>query len=364
MLIVRPSRLADLQPIERLVGANASNVTALPADPDKLRHKIMASIQSFAAEVESPGDESYFFVLENIATGEIVGTCGITASAGFNDRFYSYRNEVIVHASQELKVSNRINSLHLCNDLTGHTLLTSFYIDPALAHTEWPQLLSRARLLFINEFPRRFADRIAAELPGTVDAQGVSPFWDAVGKRFFNMDYPQADRLSGGRSKTFIAELMPQYPIYVPLLPRAAQDAIGKPNPAGELPLSILIDEGFEADRYVDIFDAGPTVEARLRMLRTSQLNRRVKVKVRVKVRLAAEDNAMSQPSAHPSAQSCLVAATARESFRATIADASLHTSDDDGEIALPQTIIDALGIKAGDVVRAAPFGDRWSAAA
>lgn len=50
------------------------------------------------------------------------------------------------------------------------------------------------------------------------------------------MDYPQAERLAGGRSKSFIAELMLHSPIYVPLLPEAAQWAIGQLHPDGELP--------------------------------------------------------------------------------------------------------------------------------
>ena len=36
-------------------------------------------------------------------------------------------------------------------------------------------------------------------LPAADDA-GRCPFWDAVGRRFFNMAYPQAERLSGGDS--------------------------------------------------------------------------------------------------------------------------------------------------------------------
>jgi arginine N-succinyltransferase len=204
-----------------------------------------------------------------------VGTSGIAASAGFADRFYCYRNEMVVHHSAALNAGNRIHTLHLCHDLTGHTLLTSFWIDPAYADTAAPQLLSRARLLFIAEFAERFSDRIAAESPGLADEAGRCPFWDAVGRRFFDMDYPQIERLTGGRSKAFIAELMPHSPIYVPLLPDEAQWAIGQMHPVAELPFSILLDEGFDTETYVDIFDGGPTVDARVAMLKTVAASRR-----------------------------------------------------------------------------------------
>jgi arginine N-succinyltransferase len=348
MLVLRPCTLADLPAVERIAARSAVGVTSLPPDRQKLQDKIVGSAHAFATDVEVNGEESYFFVLENAASGEIVGTSGIVASAGFHDRFYSYRNEIIVHASQELKVSNKIHSLHLCHDLTGCSLLTSFYIDPAWADSEWPQLLSRARLLFIGEFPQRFADRLAAENPGVCDAEGRSPFWDAVGKRFFNMEYPQAERLSGGHSKTFIAELMPQYPIYVPLLPADARLAIGRLNPLSELPFSILLDEGFEADTYVDIFDAGPTVAGRVQSLRTVQASRRLKVG------LAASPAATTQP--------WIIASTGAEKFRATLANAIVQAGEMGDEILLDRGIAEVLGVGPGDTVRAAPLGGAHSA--
>ncbi|WP_176087127.1 arginine N-succinyltransferase, partial [Burkholderia vietnamiensis] len=41
-------------------------------------------------------------------------------------------------------------------------------------------------------------------------------------RKFFGRDFTDVDIASGGRSRTFIAEVMPAYPLYVPLLPEAA----------------------------------------------------------------------------------------------------------------------------------------------
>jgi arginine N-succinyltransferase len=270
--LFRAARLSDLDAFERVAAASVTGITTLPADRAALLDKLQRSAQAFASPDDASGEEIYLFVLEDLGAAggpRVVGTSGIAASAGFADRFYSYRNEMIVHTSAALRASNRIHTLHLCHDLTGYTLLTSFYIEPAYEKTLAPQLLSRARLLFIAEFAERFSDRIAAESPGLSDEQGRCPFWDAVGRRFFAMDYPQIERLSGGRSKAFIAELMPHSPIYVPLLPEAAQWAIGQLHPVGELPFSILLDEGFDTETYVDIFDGGPTVDGRVATLKT-----------------------------------------------------------------------------------------------
>ncbi len=275
-LLLRPVAPGDLPALERIAAASAHGISSLPEDRAQLRLRIERSLEAFASPDDASGEETYLFVLEDRARREVVGTSGIAASAGFHDRFYSYRNEFVVHASAALGVSQRMHTLHLCHDLTGYTLLTSFYIDPAYEHTLAPQLLSRARLLFIQEFIERFSERIAAESPGLCDEQGRSPFWDAVGRRFFNMDYAQAERVVGGRSKALIADLMPHSPVYVPLLPAEAQWAIGQLHPVAELPFAILQDEGFDADSYVDIFDGGPTVESSLPMLRSVRHSRRL----------------------------------------------------------------------------------------
>jgi len=320
--LLRAALPTDLDALERMAAASATGITTLPADRVALAARLARSTQAFASGDDSSGEEIYLFVLEDLATTEaqgrprIVGTSGIAASAGFADRFYSYRNEMVVHASPALAASNRVHTLHLCHDLTGHTLLTSFYIDPAHEHTLAPQLLSRARLLFIQTFADRFSDRIAAESPGLSDDSGRCPFWDAIGRRFFDMDYPTIERLTGGRSKGFIAELMPHSPIYVPLLPEEAQWAIGQLHPVSELPFSILLDEGFDAETYVDIFDGGPTVEARLAMLKTVTRARRVRLRVRLREEAAAAAGTAGTALSTPW---LLVAGTQRGAFRAVL---------------------------------------------
>jgi hypothetical protein len=57
---------------------------------------------------------------------------------------------------------------------------------------------------------------------------------------------------------------MPAYPLYVPLLPEAAQRVLGEPNESALLAYDIHLEEGFEPDRFVDIFDAGPVLTAQV----------------------------------------------------------------------------------------------------
>lgn len=280
MLYIRPGRLADLDQIERMAAVTFPMLHSLPADREKLHEKIAHSLHSFAEEVAIPGEESYCLVLEDSDSGRLMGTAMMVASAGFSEPFSVYRNEVIIHASRELKINNRIHALTLSHELTGHSQLSGFFVDASLSGTNYPHLLSRSRLVFMAEHPERFCDDLVSVLPGVSDEAGVSPFWENVGRKFFGLEFRQAEFLSGGRSKTFIAELMPHHPIYVPLLSEAAQSVMGQVHPRSTLPFSILTDEGFEADRFVDIFDAGPVMTAKRALCRSvrNSVRRRVAI--------------------------------------------------------------------------------------
>lgn len=268
---LRPARARDLAALVQLARTKAIGISSLPTAKAALAEQIERSLRAFASDDQAGGDETYLFVLEDgERPGTLAGTAAIAAAAGLNDRFYCYRNEFIVQAAPALGARSRIHTLHLCHDLTGVTLLTGFHVDAAYAGSLAPQLLSRGRLAFIAAHPQRFSDRIAAENPGLADDSGRCPFWDAVGRRFLDRPYAEAERLTGGRSpKAYIADLMPQTPIYVPLLPEEAQWALGQLHPVGELPFSILLDEGMDGDTYVNLFDGGPTAEGRVAALKT-----------------------------------------------------------------------------------------------
>ncbi|TFZ33428.1 arginine N-succinyltransferase, partial [Pseudomonas syringae] len=118
------------------------------------------------------------------------------------------------------------------------------------------------------------------EIVGNSDDQGDSPCCDASGRNFFDINYAAAERLCGLNSRTFLAELMPHSPIYVPLLPDAAQEAMGQVHPRAQITFDILMREGFETDHYLDIFDGGPTLPARVSGIRSIAQSRLVPVKV------------------------------------------------------------------------------------
>jgi arginine N-succinyltransferase len=263
MYVVRPVGLSDIAALETLAAMAMPGVHTLPKTRDKIVAAVERSIASFAAQVDLPSEESYLFVLEQQAGGDIVGTAAIYASAGSNGTYFSFRNDVIQQVSRDLNISHSVHALTLCSELTAYSQLSGYYLCNRDSAGLEAALLSRARLLFAVLAPQRFGDRFFVPLAGITDSAGQSPFWDALGRKFFKMDFLDAERVIGGaRNRTLIVELMPHYPVYVPLLPGDAQAAMGQIHPDGELAFKLLTEEGFEADDYVDIFDGGPILQA------------------------------------------------------------------------------------------------------
>lgn len=125
----------------------------------------------------------------------------------------------------------------------------------------------------------RFTSTIIAEMRGVSDENGLSPFWENVGNHFFHMSFAEADRLTLTTDKQFIADLMPRNPIYIKLLSLQAQAVIGQPHPSTQTAMNILLKEGFRYNKYIDIFDAGPTLEVPRVKIKTIELSHVVTIK-------------------------------------------------------------------------------------
>ncbi|RSZ59538.1 arginine N-succinyltransferase [Massilia atriviolacea] len=338
MFVVRPVELSDIDALETLAAVTMPGVHTLPRTREKIAASVERSIASFAAHVDIPSEESYLFVLEQQATRAIVGTAAIFASAGSNGTYFSFRNDVIQQVSRDLNISHSVHALTLCSELTAYSQLSGFYVSNRGSAGLEAALLSRARLLFAVLAPHRFGDRFFVPLAGVTDKNGQSPFWEALGRKFFKMDFLEAERVIGGaRNRTLIVELMPHYPVYVPLLPGDAQAAMGQIHGDGELAFSLLTEEGFEADDYIDIFDGGPILQAHKNALRTfaGSMLRRV----------APLDAGMSSELPVTYA----VAASNERNFRAiTVSCPSAEGGD---SVFLPQDAQDALMVAPGDNV-------------
>jgi arginine N-succinyltransferase len=217
-------------------------------------------------------------VLEELDTGAILGTAAVYPDVGHPFGFFSYRRAREVRHATSIESRASLELLYPCNDYTGATEVGTLAVLPSLRGTGAGRLLAQSRYLLIASFPELFGEIIMAEMRGWQDAPGQSPFWTAVGRTFFGMEFEYADLLSATRGSEFIADLLPRQPIYVDLLPREAREAIGRPHMSSAPALALLRQEGFRHERLVDIFDAGPQVHAHRSDIRTIAASRPAEV--------------------------------------------------------------------------------------
>ena len=261
--VIRAATGDDLQALYEMAKLTGGGFTNLPADRNSLRAKLERSAQAFARTEDNLADELFVLVLENADTGEVRGTCQIFSRVGQRWPFYSYRLHALTQYSQELDRTVRAELLSLCTDLEGSTEVGGLFLHPSERAGGLGLLLARSRYLFIAAHRARFGERVLAELRGIIDERGGSPFWDAIGGKFFGMSFQEADEFNAIHGNQFIADLMPKHPVYVAMLPESARKVIGLPHPSGRAAMRMLENEGFRYECYVDIFDGGPTMTAR-----------------------------------------------------------------------------------------------------
>lgn len=338
MWLVRPAQPGDLNDMRDIAGGQGPRMSStLPKQKDALSAKIEQSRRSFAGNNKPDEPARFLFVLEDTGTGKVHGISGIDARAGNGQPFYNYRRDALIHASHELGVSRRVEVLYPSHALTDHTLLCAFNIRTELRGTDAFELLSRARMLFIAAHRHLFTANTVVEIQGIQTEEGEVPFWDSLGRHFFNMDFETADQYSGQLSKTFIAELMPPNPIYVTLLSEAAQQALGQPHQQTRPTFELLQHEGFRSGCYLDIFDAGPVLEARTDTLKS----------------VVTSHPKTLHASHRDDGDQCLIAAGEKEHFRCTLTPLSEALGD---EVKVPLRTWQCLDKGSGDDVRITPL--------
>ncbi|KTD82236.1 arginine N-succinyltransferase [Legionella waltersii] len=338
MMLFRSVRESDLDAIHHLAEISGVGMTTLPKDKDLLKKRVQWSCESYKKAVQGPGNEYYFFVLEDLKNNKIVGTSAIEARTGYETPFYSYKISKRTRICHSLNIRSDYEVLSLVNDNQGRTEICTLFLAPEFRKNNNGLLLSKARFLFMAQFPTRFAPIVIAEMRGISNDQGQSPFWNNVGAHFFHMPFAEADRLTIATNKQFIADLMPRNPVYVKLLSNEAQEVIGKPHQSTVPAMNILLHEGFRYNNYVDIFDAGPTIESPLKEIRTISLSRLMKIK-------SISDEASSHE---------YLLANTTVNFKATIGFAIFN--ENDSSCIISKETAKLLEVTIGDHLRVAPL--------
>ncbi len=329
---MRPVRMEDFDQILALAKQSGGGMTNLPPEPDALRTRIDFASKSFEMNATEPGGEVYMMVLE--LDGKVLGVSAVFSAVGLDHGFVNYRINKTVHASTQLRKRVERRLLVPTHDFTGCAEVGSLFLSPDARGGGYGKYLARTRYLFIAQHRDILADPVCAELRGWRGPNGEQPFWEVLGKPFFDMEFEAADVANSAMGNQIIADMMPRHPIYVALLPEAAREILGRPHDSAMPAYDMLLKEGFQFRGYIDVFDGGPLVDAPIDEIET------------VKASKVYSIATVADPG---EATMMLMAAGRLSTFRALRAPAKI-----DGEkMTISEESARALGVAQGDDVRA-----------
>lgn len=262
MFLIRQANSDDAPTLLKL--AKMVHFINLPSDPDIISTKIARSRRSFAGRAESDKEREFMFVIEDVDTGNIVGTSTIVARISWPGHPHTYlqitKRE---HYSEDLQTGQIHTTLQLSTDETGPSEIGGLILGPSYrGHKERLGMqLSLIRFHFLGLHREWFSDRILAEMMGPLTPDSRNLLWEYLGRRFINLSFTEADRFCQ-RSKEFITSLFPKSEIYISLLPPEARNLLGRVGTETEPAKRLLERLGFRYDGQIDPFDAGPYLEA------------------------------------------------------------------------------------------------------
>lgn len=232
----------------------------LPADRNMLGKKIAKSHASFRGKLKSDAECEYTFVLEDLEQQRVVGAASIIAKHGTPLEPHTYFQVV---EKKKLSKSLHIGFLHqvlrIGFDFDGPTEIGGLVVLPEYrGHAQkLGRFLSFCRFMYISARSPRFEDEMLSELMPPFNDRGESPIWEEIGRKFTNLRYDEADRLSR-RNKEFITALFPEGDIYTCMLAGEARSAIGQVSD-DTIPVKKMLEKiGFQYRNMIDPFDGGP----------------------------------------------------------------------------------------------------------
>lgn len=277
MILLRPIEERDIPEVFKI--SQVKGFLNAPRDEDQLRSKIARSQKSFSGKIKDFKRTKYHFVAEDLESGKVVATSMISGQHGTEESPHFY-----FQVGKEEKFSKTINTgfihgtLLLKYDTQGPTEIGGIVVDRSHrgSSERVGRQISFVRFLYMGLNRDRFKDDVLVELLPPFNDDGESALWEAVGRRFTNMDYQEADQLCQ-KNKEFIFSLFPTGKIYSTFLSAEARDAIGKVGKETEPAYHMLTKIGFEYRNHVDPFDGGPHLEARMDQIRPIQNIKAVK---------------------------------------------------------------------------------------
>lgn len=354
MFVIRDANERDLPGLARL--ARNFNTVNLPDNEEELKRMLDTAARSFSGRIKKPLEREYLFVMEDVETGEVIGTSQIIAQHGTREAPHIYLDVL-----EEERYSDTIDRhfvhkvLRIGFDYNGPTEIGGLVLDPSYRRRpgKLGKQLSFVRFVFMAMHRERFRDVVIAELLPPLGENGRSALWEALGRRFTGMDYREADLISK-HNKEFIKNLFPTGMIYATLFDQEAQDVIGKVGPQTEGVRRMLESIGFAPVDRIDPFDGGPHFEARTDDLWPVTQTKQCEARLGDAREIAeAPGESAEGLVAWEPPRSRAKGAAKQDHFRAVWSD---FRFGEGGVVELPAETAEALRLKGGETVYALAF--------
>ena len=271
MILFRPIKESDYASFLQMVSVANLEGSHLPDDPSLLEAKFHHALASFRGLLRKGGG-FYLFLLEDIKNKKVIGMSAINQESGHAAPLSTYHIRDI-HLAQEHVSLKEQKILHRQRLIRGPAELSFLFLLPEERKSGYGRILSLGRLLFIAAFQSLFPTTLMTALSGSSLKNGCNPFWENFGRLFFDVDSKQIWHLLSNELE--IEPFLPSYPVYLSLLSKEAQNAIGKAHPHVKPALKLLLQEGFQLTQDIHVIDAGPYIESKVQNIRTVKESRR-----------------------------------------------------------------------------------------
>lgn len=241
---IRFCKHKDLKSLLALSKKAGNGMTSMPLTKEGWQHKIEDTFDTVHHDNRKIG--SYFLVMEDMDTKEIVGTTAVYTCVGEYRPFYAflYNN----------------NTLTLTEAFEGAVEVGSLFISPEHRQPGLGAALAKSRYMLMKRFPGIFNGTVMAVCRGWLDTNDNSPFWteayqDAIGMSFNDAVKKVSDEGNGWLAK----KLNKKIPVTDTLLPY-----ISKAHTNSVPAQKMLERENFKLTDYVDVLDGGPMFTCRV----------------------------------------------------------------------------------------------------
>lgn len=331
MYILRPAKPDDLEAFFRLIHKSGTGITTLPNSSTSAEKRLHDSLLAFTTKTTKPIGLSYLFLLEDLESKTIGACCGIHDNVSHFD-VYTYKIETLSLHQEFTKSIATTKTLHFVSGYSHASEICSLYLTPDWRQKGLGKLLSLSRFLFMANHPERFEQNVIAAMRGPIDAQGENPFWNAVCRKFLDIPYAEFALLVQENSKLLL-DIIPKYPLYISMLPKEAQNSIGKVHSNTAPALNMLMDQGFSFTDHIDPGDGGPLITAETQNIKTIKSSQTFIVKILTDA---------------PIESSRYIISNVKIEFRACIGEVSI----DNSTATIHKNVAEALNLTIGDTIR------------